>query len=181
MNPQYERELAIREGTRIGHEDEYFAARPQLDEKAHRSLFEAGFNRGYQAAQAQQPGINGLTYDEESQTASVMGLVGKQATTAQEPVGYVGPNVMVDRLAKGQDCYLYPFKFAGGVPLYTAEPQRKPLSSEDHYELMRGAGPELLELAKSWADNKIHVYQYVNEAEKIIKKVIEAAITKEQT
>ena len=44
-----EQEIAIREGSRIGHENEYFASRPQIEGIDRRNVFEAGFNRGWQA------------------------------------------------------------------------------------------------------------------------------------
>ena len=39
-------------------------------------------------------------------------------------------------------------------------------------EVIGVAGPDLLHLAKMWADNKIHVYQFTNEAEKIVKAAV---------
>jgi hypothetical protein len=57
-------------------------------------------------------------------------------------------------------------------PLYTTPPQRKPLSDEQTHEAIGTAGVDLLELAKLWSDNKIHVYQFDNEAQKIIKAVL---------
>lgn len=53
-----------------------------------------------------------------------------------------------------------------------------PLTDEQMYEECQTAGPQLLDLSKLWADNRIHVYQFVNEAEKIVTAVarrVEAA------
>ena len=52
------------------------------------------------------------------------------------------------------------------------EPKREPLTDEQTHEAIGTAGIDLLELAKLWSDNKIHVYQFDNEARKIIKAVL---------
>jgi len=46
---EYERLVAIREGNHNHDADLYFNARPKLDTKANRELFEAGFNRAWQS------------------------------------------------------------------------------------------------------------------------------------
>jgi 2-keto-3-deoxy-L-rhamnonate aldolase RhmA len=57
------------------------------------------------------------------------------------------------------------------------------LTDEETHEVIGTAGVDLLALAKQWADNEIHVYQFDNEARKIIKAVLRRAhgITKENT
>lgn len=55
MNEQ-DREYAIMEAHRIHDSDEYFEARPQIDSADRRRVFEAGFDRGYQAA-LQSPAV----------------------------------------------------------------------------------------------------------------------------
>ena len=47
-----EREIAIKEGEAIAAEDSYFRARPQLDCNDRRKVFQAGFERAWQAARA---------------------------------------------------------------------------------------------------------------------------------
>jgi hypothetical protein len=56
--------------------------------------------------------------------------------------------------------------------LTTPPQQRKPLTDEQMHEAIGTAGVDLLELAKLWSDNEIHVYQFDNEARKIIKAVL---------
>lgn len=66
-------------------------------------------------------------------------------------------------------------------PLYTSPPASKPwvgLEHEDTYEATGTAGTDLLALAKLWSDNKIHVYQFDNEARKIIEAVLRRASAK---
>lgn len=45
-----EREFAIMEANRINSEDGYFCARPQIDSTDRRRVFDAGFERGWEAA-----------------------------------------------------------------------------------------------------------------------------------
>lgn len=59
--------------------------------------------------------------------------------------------------------------------LFDRPHQRLPLTDEQEYEAIGTAGVDLLELAKQWADNEIHVYQFDNEARKIIKAVLRRA------
>jgi predicted signal transduction protein with EAL and GGDEF domain len=47
---QTEREYAIMEANRITSSDGYFYARPQIDSNDRRRVFEAGFERGWEAA-----------------------------------------------------------------------------------------------------------------------------------
>lgn len=47
-----EHHFAIREGHQIAAVDEYFAARPQIDNNDRRKVYEAGFNRGFEAGAA---------------------------------------------------------------------------------------------------------------------------------
>ena len=49
------------------------------------------------------------------------------------------------------------------------------IDRETEHKLLGTSGPDLLELAKQWADNKIHVHQFVNEAEKIVAAVAQKA------
>jgi hypothetical protein len=51
-------------------------------------------------------------------------------------------------------------------------PERVPMTNEQWDDVLGSAGPDMLDLAKQWADNKIHVYQVVNEAEKIVKAAV---------
>lgn len=44
------------------------------------------------------------------------------------------------------------------------------------HEMLGSAGPDLLDLAKKWDANEVHVYQFVNEAEKIVKAAAQRAI-----
>jgi len=63
------------------------------------------------------------------------------------------------------------------VPLYaTPQPTQAqsgavPLTDEQMYEARRRAASQLFDLAQQWADNKIHSYQFANEAEKIVNAV----------
>ena len=64
--------------------------------------------------------------------------------------------------------------------LYDAQVQAGavPLTDEQMYEARRRAASQLFDLAQQWADNKIHSYQFANEAEKIVNAVarrVEAA------
>ncbi|MGJ0509099.1 MAG: hypothetical protein ACR652_18650 [Methylocystis sp.] len=49
---EFEKEYAIREGERVHAENEYFKHRPQIDNTDRRRVFDAGFDRGYEAAQS---------------------------------------------------------------------------------------------------------------------------------
>ena len=49
----YEQSYAIRQGHEIASSDAYFEARPQIDNNDRRSVFRAGFDRGWDAARAQ--------------------------------------------------------------------------------------------------------------------------------
>lgn len=51
-----------------------------------------------------------------------------------------------------------------------------PMTSEWWHEVLGTAGQEFLEVAKQWGENKIHVYQVVNEGERIAKAVANRAI-----
>ena len=50
----------------------------------------------------------------------------------------------------------------------TPTPVAVPLTDEQMYEARRRAASQLFDLALQWADNKIHSYQFANEAEKIV-------------
>ena len=66
---------------------------------------------------------------------------------------------------------------------YTAPPPaatRQPLAGEALHEAIGSASVDLLDLAKQWADNKIHVYQFTNEADKIVGAAINRSIGAEQ-
>ena len=45
-----ERDMALMEANCIAGEDEYFAARPQIDSMDRRRVYEAGFKRAWKAA-----------------------------------------------------------------------------------------------------------------------------------
>lgn len=49
--PTREQQIAMREGEHWACSDPYFKARPELDDTKGRRVFEAGFTRGYDAAQ----------------------------------------------------------------------------------------------------------------------------------
>ena len=49
----YEQQVAIRQGHEIAASDSYFDARPQIDNNDRLKVFEAGFERGWDAARAQ--------------------------------------------------------------------------------------------------------------------------------
>ena len=51
------------------------------------------------------------------------------------------------------------------------------MTGEQWTDVLGSAGPDLLDLAKQWSDNKVHVYQVVNEAEKIVKAAVLRGIT----
>ena len=48
-----EQEYAIRQGHEIAASDGYFDARPQIESKDRRKVFQAGFERGWDAARKQ--------------------------------------------------------------------------------------------------------------------------------
>lgn len=54
------------------------------------------------------------------------------------------------------------------------------IDREMMHELLGVAGPDLFELARKWAENKIHVYQFVAEAEKIVAEVAQKATDAER-
>lgn len=58
--------------------------------------------------------------------------------------------------------------------LNAAPPKTSALTKEYLHGLLGTTGNDLLELAKLWAGNKVHTYQFVNEAEKIVTEVVEA-------
>lgn len=49
--------------------------------------------------------------------------------------------------------------------ILSPRPERVPMTGDQWTDVLGSAGPDLLDLAKQWADNKVHVYQVVNEAE----------------
>lgn len=51
-------------------------------------------------------------------------------------------------------------------------PERAPMTGDQWTDVLGSAGPDMLDLAKQWADNKVHVYQVVNQAEKIVKAAV---------
>ena len=56
-----------------------------------------------------------------------------------------------------------------------AAPQPAPLTKERMHEVLGSAGPDLLALAQQWADNKVHVYEFVQKAEAIVRGVLARA------
>lgn len=48
---EHEKNIALRNGHEIAQSEAYFLARPQIDTKDRRNVFEAGFNRGWESAQ----------------------------------------------------------------------------------------------------------------------------------
>lgn len=56
--------------------------------------------------------------------------------------------------------------------LYDRPKPNVPMTNEQWDDVLGSAGPDMLDLAKQWADNKVHVYQVVNEAEKIVKAAV---------
>ena len=93
----------------------------------------------------------------------------EQPAQQQEPFCYHdGHDIVGKEFADHSDVF----------PLYTAPQPSKPLTDEQEYEAIGTAGNDLLELAKRWADNEVHVYQFDNEARKIIKAVLHRAHAK---
>ena len=56
--------------------------------------------------------------------------------------------------------------------LYDHQAPSVPMTNEQWDDMLGSAGPDMLDLAKQWADNKVHVYQVVNKAEKIVKAAV---------
>lgn len=64
------------------------------------------------------------------------------------------------------------YRLAAATPQPTqAQAGAVPLTDEQLYEERQTAIPQLFDLAQQWADNKIHSYQFANEAEKIVDAV----------
>lgn len=53
--------------------------------------------------------------------------------------------------------------------------EQQPLDAEQRYECYGGAANEMVEMAKEWADNKLHVYQVAHRVERMLDRVIQAA------
>jgi hypothetical protein len=73
-----EKEIAIKEGELAGAEEAYFSARPQADCINNRRVFEAGFNRGWDAVKPAFPeGLTDAQIDEiaESMPGGVKGFL----------------------------------------------------------------------------------------------------------
>lgn len=94
-----EYEIALREGEMVGAENDYFAARPQIDCNDRRKVFQSGFARGWEKARPEFP--NGLTDEKIDAIAEQMpgGLDGflkqwgwRQFARAIEDAHGVGPN-----------------------------------------------------------------------------------------
>ena len=115
--------------------------------------------------------------DKMAENARALGLDYEPAQQ-QEPVGEViGTN---EYAGFGQIRHTKTIQWRGeplpiGTKLYTSPPASKPLTDEQEYEAIGTAGNDLLALAKRWADNEVHVYQFDNEARKIIKAVLHRA------
>jgi len=62
------------------------------------------------------------------------------------------------------------------APAQAQQAEAKPLTNEQRHEIRGTGGADVLELAKLWADNKVHTYQVVNEAEKIIDAAVDRAL-----
>lgn len=68
------------------------------------------------------------------------------------------------------------------VPVYTADQvraaveadraQRKPLTDEQVYGVVSSIGPDVMELAKQWADNEIHSYSLAHQAEVLAAEIV---------
>ena len=63
---------------------------------------------------------------------------------------------------------------------HTRQASSVPMTNEQWDGVLGLAGPDMLDLAKQWADNKVHVYQVVNEAEKIVKAAVLRGISAQQ-
>lgn len=72
---------------------------------------------------------------------------------------------------------LKPYVYAAARAILALRPERVPMTGDQWTDVLGSAGPDLLDLAKQWADNKVHVYQVVNEAEKIVKAAVLRGIT----
>lgn len=79
------------------------------------------------------------------------------------------------------DAWKYEVGFPDAIEFARAilalRPERVPMTGEQWTDVLGSAGPDLLDLAKQWSDNKVHVYQVVNEAEKIVKAAVLRGIT----
>ena len=101
---------------------------------------------------------------------AVLAKWGTPPAVAGEPVAWMGT---YDKT----DLYYRKPPQADVVPLYaTPQPTQAqsgavPLTDEQMYEARRRAASQLFDLAQQWADNKIHSYQFANEAEKIVNAV----------
>lgn len=50
--------------------------------------------------------------------------------------------------------------------------QRKPLTDEQVYGVVSSIGPDVMELAKQWADNEIHSYSLAHQAEVLAAEIV---------
>lgn len=50
--------------------------------------------------------------------------------------------------------------------------QRKPLTDEQVYGVVSSIGPDVMELAKQWADNEIHSYSLTHQAEVLAAAIV---------
>ena len=91
-----------------------------------------------------------------------------------------GAGVMRERRPNGDDKCINGHKYPSAKALAEQPAQRTwaGLTHEDTYEATGTASTDLLDLAKLWSDNKVHVYQFDNEARKIIEAVLRRASAK---
>lgn len=108
----------------------------------------------------------------------------EQPAQQQEPVKVGRITANVKDMVLRQEVMLYTDDYLPiGTAIYTSQPASKPwvgLVHEETHEAIGTAGVNLLKLAKLWSDNKIHVYQFDNEARKIIEAVLRRASAKLQ-
>jgi len=126
------------------------------------------------------PALQEIAAGHEKVAATIAALLDAlpQPAPSPQPDVSVVSDEQIDALAAGNN---YP----GTVPGYrrfarailALRPAVEPMTPEQWCEVLGTAGVDLLELAKMWSDNKIHVYQFTNEAEKIVKAAVLRGIT----
>ena len=60
---------------------------------------------------------------------------------------------------------------------HTHQTPSVPMTNEQWDDVLGSAGLDMFDLAKQWSNNEVHVYQVVNEAEKIVKAAVLRGIT----
>jgi hypothetical protein len=88
---EHEKNIALRNGHEIAQSEAYFLARPNIDTKDHRAIFEAGFNRGWESAHVAitrlQSEVEALRKDAEWQPIEKAPKDGSEILVAFKSVG----------------------------------------------------------------------------------------------